>query len=95
MGPLQLAVTWYKIRHAGEQAVHWDIQNKATSSSQICILYHVTASCKGPIACSKLIRQWAIRTRMLITLAARVKIKYKEKEINLITNKLDTHAYKI
>ena len=22
MGPLQLAVTWYKIRHAGEQAVH-------------------------------------------------------------------------
>ena len=32
MGPLQLAVTWYKIRHAGEQAVHWDIQNKATSS---------------------------------------------------------------
>ena len=66
MGPLQLAVTWYKIRHAGEQAVHWDIQNKATSSRQICIffvldvpvrsllsarriLYHVTASCKGPI----------------------------------------------
>ena len=30
MGPLQLAVAWYKIRHAGEQAVHWDIQNKAT-----------------------------------------------------------------
>ena len=34
MGSLQLAVTWYKIRHAGEQAVHWDIQNKATSSRQ-------------------------------------------------------------
>ena len=32
MGPLQLAVTWYKIRHAGKQAVYWDIQNKATSS---------------------------------------------------------------
>ena len=63
MGPLQLVVTWYKIRHAGEQAVHWDIQNKATSSRQICIFfvvdvpvrtpawwifYHVTASCKGP-----------------------------------------------
>ena len=28
MGRLQLAVTWYKIRHAGEQAMHWDIQNK-------------------------------------------------------------------
>ena len=39
MGPLQLAVTWYKIRHAGEQAVHWDIQNKATSSKQICIFF--------------------------------------------------------
>ena len=25
MGPLQLAVTWYKIHHAGEQATHWDI----------------------------------------------------------------------
>ena len=39
MDPLQLAVTWYKIRHAGEQAVHWDIQNKATSSRQICIFF--------------------------------------------------------
>ena len=39
MGHLQLAVTWYKIRHAGEQAVHWDIQNKATSSRQICIFF--------------------------------------------------------
>ena len=37
MGPLQLAVTWYKIRHAGEQAIHWDVQNKATSSRKICI----------------------------------------------------------
>ena len=66
MGPLQLAVTWYKIRHAGEQATHWDIKTKKI---QICldevalfwmpqwtacspawrILYHVTASCKGPI----------------------------------------------
>ena len=26
-------------RHAGEQAVHWDIQNKATSSRQICIFF--------------------------------------------------------
>ena len=35
-GPsLQLTVTWYKIHHAGTQATHWDIQNKATSSSQI------------------------------------------------------------
>ena len=41
MGPLQLAVTWYKIRHVGEQAVHWDIQNKATSSRQICIFFVV------------------------------------------------------
>ena len=41
MGPLQLALTLYKIRHAGEQAVHWDIQNKATSSRQICIFFVV------------------------------------------------------
>ena len=34
MGPLQLTVTWYKIRHVGTQATHWDIQNKAISSSQ-------------------------------------------------------------
>ena len=32
MGPLQLTVTWYKIRHAGEQAAHWDIQNKENSN---------------------------------------------------------------
>ena len=32
MDPLQLTVTWYKIRHAGEQATHWDIQNKENSS---------------------------------------------------------------
>ena len=60
MGPLQLAVTWYKIHHAGEQATHWDIQNKdevalfwisqwTACSPAWRILYHVTASCKGPI----------------------------------------------
>ena len=32
MGPLQLAVTWYKIHHAGEQSPHWDIQNKETAN---------------------------------------------------------------
>ena len=32
MGPLQLAVTWYKIHHAGEQATHWDIQNKENAN---------------------------------------------------------------
>ena len=32
MGPLQLAVTWYKIRHAGEQATHWVIQNKENAN---------------------------------------------------------------
>ena len=32
MGPLQLAVTWYKIHHAGERATHWDIQNKENSN---------------------------------------------------------------
>ena len=32
MGPLQLTVTWYKIHHVGEQATHWDIQNKENSS---------------------------------------------------------------
>ena len=26
------AVTWYKIRHAGEQATHWDIQNKENAN---------------------------------------------------------------
>ena len=34
MGPLQLAVTWYKIHHAREQATHWDAQNK---EMQICL----------------------------------------------------------
>ena len=43
MGPLQLAVTWYKIRHAGEQAAHWDIQNKATSSRQIFLFFVLDA----------------------------------------------------
>ena len=33
--PLQLMVTLYKINHA----THWDIQIKATSSSQICIFF--------------------------------------------------------
>ena len=32
MGPLQLTFTWYKILHAGEQATHWDIQNKENSN---------------------------------------------------------------
>ena len=32
IGPLQLTVTWYRICHAGEQATHWDIQNKENSS---------------------------------------------------------------
>ena len=29
MGPLQLKITWYQEYLAGEQAAHWDIQNKA------------------------------------------------------------------
>ena len=32
MGPLQLAVTWYNIYHAGEQATHWDIKNKENAN---------------------------------------------------------------
>ena len=28
----QLTVTWYGIRHAGKQAMHWDIQNKENSN---------------------------------------------------------------
>ena len=34
MGPLQLAVVWYKMRHAGEQATctHWDIKNKENAN---------------------------------------------------------------
>ena len=34
MGPLQLTVTCYRIRQAGKQVAHCDIQNKATSSNQ-------------------------------------------------------------
>ena len=32
MGPLQFVVTWYKIHHAGMQAMHWDIHNKKKSN---------------------------------------------------------------
>ena len=32
MASLQLTVTWYKIRHAGEQATHWDVQNKENAN---------------------------------------------------------------
>ena len=32
IGPLQPAVPWYKFRHAGEQATHWDIQNKENAN---------------------------------------------------------------
>ena len=39
MGSLQAMVTWYKKHLAGEQAMHWDIQNKATSSSQTWIFF--------------------------------------------------------
>ena len=56
MGPLQLAVTWYKIHHAGEQATHClnKVALSCMSQWSACspawrILYHVTASCKGPI----------------------------------------------
>ena len=61
MGPLHDQVTWYKITHAGEQVVQWDFQNKARCillevplcnllPSMCDFLYHVTGSCKGPIA---------------------------------------------
>ena len=43
MGPLQLTVTWYRIRHAGEQATHWDILDKATTSSSNCIFFVLDA----------------------------------------------------
>ena len=32
MGPLQPMITWYRIHHAGEQATHWDIQNKENAN---------------------------------------------------------------
>ena len=32
MGLLQLTITWYRVRRVGEQASHWDIQNKENSS---------------------------------------------------------------
>ena len=35
MGPLQVTITWYKIHHTGDKVAFRDIQNKATSSSQI------------------------------------------------------------
>ena len=35
MGPLQLAVTWYKIHHAGEQAIRTG--TSTTKKMQICL----------------------------------------------------------
>ena len=32
MGPLQIMVSWDRMRHAGEQAARWDIQNKENSN---------------------------------------------------------------
>ena len=49
MGPLQLTVTRYRKHLAGEQATHWDIENKENSNPVRCFLYRVTVSCKGPI----------------------------------------------
>ena len=55
MGSLQLVVTWYKIRHAGEQAfsLFW-MPQCVTCSPAWRILYHVIVSCKGPIALAKI-----------------------------------------
>ena len=40
MDPLQLTVTSrYKVHHARTQATYWDMQNKATTSSQISIFF--------------------------------------------------------
>ena len=39
ISPLQFTVTWYRIHHTGEQVAHWDIQNKATSSSHTIIFF--------------------------------------------------------
>ena len=43
MGPLHDPVTWYKITHAGEQAVQWDFQNKGRSrwTCKNCIVLEV------------------------------------------------------
>ena len=38
-GPFAACGHMVQNRHAGEQPVHWDIQNKATSSSQIYIFF--------------------------------------------------------
>ena len=48
-------VTWYKITHAGEQVAQWDFQKQSNSYQSTltclcCVVYHVTRSCKGPIA---------------------------------------------
>ena len=66
IGPLHDPVTWYKITHAGTQVALWDVQNKAAQGGLVrvtlfcatcvpacVILYHVTGSCKGPIAMQK------------------------------------------
>ena len=64
IGPLHDPVTWYKIRYTGQQAAQWDFQNKGRCIvlevplrnllTSILILYHVTGSCKGPIAARRL-----------------------------------------
>ena len=48
IGLLQLAITWYKIRHA---VPHWDIKTKRPEPVKLDLsLYHVIVSCKRPIA---------------------------------------------
>jgi len=66
MGPLHDPVTWYGINYAGTQVTQCDFQNKGksgwTGTSSfvlevlLCnlrpsIINSVTGSCKGPIAC--------------------------------------------
>ena len=53
MGPLQLAVTWYKIHHAGEQATHWDIQKK--ENCKFVLMKSLCSGCpSGQLALSEL-----------------------------------------
>ena len=63
IGPLQFTITCYKNCPAGEQATHWNIQNKRILSKvaffwisqwAVCslawrFLYHVIVNCKGPM----------------------------------------------
>ena len=56
MGPWQLTVTWFKTRHAGEQAMHWDIQNKRLHPVKLefCLFWMFQCSLRSKRFCGVL-----------------------------------------